>query len=236
MSSAESFRFVLLRHGQSQWNLENRFTGWTDIELTRQGRLEAQHAARLIKSSGYTFDIAFASVLRRAVETLEIVSRELSLRTIPIQYAWQLNERHYGALQGLNKTETAQRLGTGLVMSWRRSYADRPPALDLNDPRHPRFDPHYANLPSELLPRSESLQDTEQRVSLYWEKSIKPLVQAGLNILIVAHGNSLRALVRYLEQIPPEQVPELDIPTAVPIVFETDSKLKPIRRYSLTKT
>ena len=226
-------RFILLRHGQSQWNLENRFTGWTDVELTKKGLFEAQQAALKLKAAGFSFDIAYTSVLRRAKDTLKIVLEEMRLESIPIHCAWQLNERHYGALQGLNKAITAERLGKAQVMDWRRSYSGCPPLLDPDDPRHPRFDPLYTGFPHELLPGGESLQDTERRVAPYWEISIRPLIQAGISVLVVAHGNSLRALVRYLDQIPPDQVPKLDIPTGVPIIYDADCDVKPLRRQLL---
>jgi len=226
--------FVLLRHGQSIWNLENRFTGWTDIELTAKGRQEALLAARLLQNAGFHFDVAFTSRLKRAVETLEILQTELRQEALPVQRLWQLNERHYGSLQGLNKAETAQKLGLPLVMNWRRSYRGRPPALEPNDPRHPRFDPIYADLPDELLPGAESLEDTENRLLPCWEKNILPAIQSGLRVLIVAHGNSLRALARYLEQIPPDDVPKLDIPTGHPLVYLTDGDGDRLRRYDLS--
>jgi 2,3-bisphosphoglycerate-dependent phosphoglycerate mutase len=211
-------RFILLRHGQSQWNLENRFTGWTDVPLTAQGRLEAVQAASLLGQAGFQFDTAFTSVLWRAIETLEIVLNQLGLESIPIQYDWRLNERHYGCLQGLNKAETARRLGSSLVMGWRRSYDQRPPALELDDHRHPRFDRLYGYLPQEILPSTESLKDTEKRILPYWRDIIRPTIQSGKYVLVVAHGNSLRALVRQLEQTPPEKVPSLDIPTGTPLI------------------
>ena len=226
--------FVLLRHGQSIWNLENRFTGWTDIDLTDQGRQEAVRAARLLDDAGFRFDIAFTSRLKRAVETLKILQRELHQETLPVQQLWQLNERHYGSLQGLNKAETAKELGLPLVMNWRRSYHGRPPALEPNDLRHPRFDPLYADLPGELLPSAESLEDTEKRLLPSWKQIIQPAIQSGLRVLIVAHGNSLRALVRYLDQIPPKDVPELDIPTGHPLVYTKAENPNRFQRYDLT--
>lgn len=225
--------FVLLRHGQSQWNLENRFTGWTDIPLTGSGRDEARQAARLIKSNGLDFDLAWTSELIRAVETLDIVLEVLGRDSIPVRRNWRLNERHYGSLQGLNKAETAARLGEQLVMGWRRSYTARPPALELDDPRHPRFDPLYSNIPIGELPRTESLWDTEKRILPLWEGEIIPEILAGKRVLIVAHANSLRALVRHLEQIPPESVPALTIPTGIPQVVECSSEGSSIRRYDL---
>ena len=224
---------MLLRHGQSQWNLENRFTGWTDVPLTGQGRQEARQAARLLLEAGLSFDSAYTSLLQRANETLQIVLAELSLESIPVVRLWQLNERHYGALQGLNKAETARQLGEPLVMSWRRSYALRPPALELDDPRHPRFDPLYAGLSAEELPATESLQDTEGRLLPCWQRVILPAILSGQRILLVAHSNSLRALVRCLDHIPEQQVPALNIPTGIPLVYEMDLSGQPVRRYSL---
>jgi 2,3-bisphosphoglycerate-dependent phosphoglycerate mutase len=224
------YQFVLLRHGQSLWNLHNRFTGWTDVALTDQGRQEAHAAAKALRSAGITFDLAFTSVLQRARESLQIVIDETGCSAIPVLLSWRLNERHYGALQGLNKEETAQQLGQTLVMAWRRSYSERPPALDFNDPRHPRFDPLYAHLPADALPATESLQDTELRLLPLWRHSIVPAIQSGLRVLVVAHGNSLRALVRYLDQIPPQHVPELNIPTGLPLIYKTDLALTQLQR------
>lgn len=226
----QDYQFVLLRHGQSVWNLHNRFTGWTDIALTDQGRQEAHAAAKAFRSAGITFDLAFTSVLQRARESLQIVLDECGCSSIPVILSWRLNERHYGALQGLNKEETAQQLGQNLVMGWRRSYAARPPSLDFDDPRHPRFDPLYKHLSVDMLPAAESLQDTEQRMLPFWQHSIVPAIQSGLQILVVAHGNSLRALVRYLDQIPPLQVPDLNIPTGIPLIYKTDLSLTTLRR------
>lgn len=227
------YQFVLLRHGQSEWNLQNRFTGWTDVGLTDHGRREARAAGLALRSAGLSLDIAFTSVLQRARESLHIVLEETRLSTIPVVFAWELNERHYGALQGLNKEKTARELGEALVMSWRRSYSARPPALDRDDPRHPRFDPLYAHLPEESLPASESLKDTEDRLVPFWQKTIVPAIQSGLRLLVVAHGNSLRALVRYLDRIPPDKVPDLNIPTGIPLIYETDLALTPLSRQYL---
>jgi len=223
------YRFVLLRHGQSQWNLENRFTGWTDVPLTEKGRMEAHQAAHLLLEAGFSFDIAYTSLLQRAHETLQIVLSEMGLETIPLVRLWELNERHYGALQGLNKAETALQLGEPLVMSWRRSYAVRPPALELDDPRHPRFDPLYAALAAEKLPATESLQDTEARLLPCWQQVILPAILSGQRSLLVAHSNSLRALVRYLDHIPEPEVPALNIPTGLPLVYEIDPRGRPAR-------
>jgi 2,3-bisphosphoglycerate-dependent phosphoglycerate mutase len=226
-SPSTRHRFVLLRHGQSQWNLENRFSGWTDVPLTDKGRMEARQAARLLLDAGLSFDIAYTSLLQRAHETLQIVLAEMGLETLPVERRWELNERHYGALQGLNKAETALQLGEPLVMSWRRSYAVRPPALELDDPRHPRFDPLYAALAVEKLPATESLQDTEARLLPCWQQVILPAILSGQRLLLVAHSNSLRALVRYLDHIPEQEVPNLNIPTGLPLVYEIDPRGRP---------
>lgn len=234
MPTEPAFRFVLLRHGQSEWNLENRFTGWTDVALTEKGRSEARLAAQILKGRGLHFDLAFTSALKRAVQTLEILCEEMNHRDLPILRLWQLNERHYGSLQGLNKAETAQRLGLPLVMRWRRSYSARPPMLEWDDHRHPRFDPLYRGVPVNALPAGESLQDTEKRLLPGWEQRIRPAIQAGLRVLVVAHGNSLRALVRFLEQIPPAEVPALDIPTGVPLVFGSDWECRSFTRLEIS--
>lgn len=224
---------VLLRHGESIWNLENRFTGWTDVDLSERGLKEAQEAGKILKSKGYRFDVAFTSVLKRAIRTLWIVLDEMDLMWIPIHISWRLNERHYGALQGLNKKETADRYGFEQVHTWRRSYDVPPPPLDLNDARHPRFDPRYAGVPKELLPSSESLKDTLERVLPYWHEAIVPCLREGKLPLISAHGNSLRALVKYLDNISDEDIVELNIPTGIPLVYELDDELKPKNRYYL---
>jgi 2,3-bisphosphoglycerate-dependent phosphoglycerate mutase len=226
-------RFVLLRHGQSQWNLENRFTGWTDVPLTEKGRREAHEAARSLSKAGFAFDTAFTSVLRRAADTLEIVLRELDQPELPTQHAWQLNERHYGCLQGLDKSETAERLGGPLVTYWRRSYSGKPPALELDDQRHPRFDHLYSEMDPNALPGGESLQETEERLLPFWRSDILPAILSGKKVLVVAHGNSLRALVRYLEDIPFDQVPELIIPTGVPLFYTISRDGAPVRRDEL---
>ena len=223
------FKLVLVRHGQSTWNLENRFTGWTDVGLTEQGRAEAVSAAHLLKEGGYTFDIAYTSVLRRAIQTLWIVQEEMQLEWIPVINAWQLNERHYGALQGLNKAETAQKFGEAQVKLWRRSYDVPPPALDLNDERHPRYDPRYASLRPAELPATESLKITLERVLPYWHSTLAPLIKTGKRVLIAAHGNSLRAMVKYLDKISDQEIPELNIPTGIPLVYELDEGLRPLR-------
>jgi 2,3-bisphosphoglycerate-dependent phosphoglycerate mutase len=227
------YKLVLLRHGQSTWNLENRFTGWTDVGLTEQGRAEAHSAGQLLRQEGYVFDLAFTSVLRRAIQTLWIVLEEMNLEWIPVTNAWQLNERHYGALQGLNKSEMAEKFGEAQVKIWRRSYDVPPPALDWNDERHPRFDPRYAGLKPEELPATESLKITLERVLPYWHSAIAPAIQSGKRTLIVAHGNSIRALVKYLDNISDAEIPELNIPTGIPLVYELDEHLKPIKHYYL---
>lgn len=226
-------KLVLLRHGESTWNLENRFTGWTDVDLSENGIREAHQAGQLLKSEGYQFDLAITSVLKRAIRTLWIVMDEMDLMWLPVERAWQLNERHYGALQGLNKAEMAEKYGAEQVHLWRRSYNVPPPPLDLDDPRHPRFDPRYASLKPEQIPATESLEITLQRVLPYWFERIVPLLSAGKKLLIVAHGNSLRSLVKYLDHISDEEIPSLNIPTGIPLVYELDEELKPIKHYYL---
>jgi len=227
------YKLVLVRHGQSTWNLENRFTGWTDVGLTELGRSEALASAKLLKEGGYTFDLAFTSVLRRAIHTLWIILQEMNLEWIPVTNAWQLNERHYGALQGLNKSETAEKFGEVQVKLWRRSYDVPPPALDWDDKRHPRFDPRYASLTPEQLPATESLKITLERVLPYWHSTLAPTVKSGKKVLVSAHGNSMRALVKYLDNISDEEIPELNIPTGVPLVYELDEQMRPITHYYL---
>jgi 2,3-bisphosphoglycerate-dependent phosphoglycerate mutase len=225
-------RLVLLRHGQSAWNLENRFTGWTDVELSNAGLAESYQAGRLLAASGFEFDLAFTSVLKRAVRTLWIALDEMDLLWIPVVRHWRLNERHYGALQGLNKAETAEQFSAEQVHQWRRSFAVRPPALNMDDPRHPRFDRRYARLDPGRLPATESLQDTLNRVMPFWHRVIAPQLQHGERILIAAHGNSLRALVKHLDHISDQDIPELNIPTGVPQVYELDEELRVLdRRY-----
>ena len=227
------FKVVLVRHGQSTWNLENRFTGWTDVGLTDLGREEAHEAGKLLREGGYVFDEAYTSVLRRAIQTLWIVLQELNLEWIPVTNAWQLNERHYGALQGLNKAETAEKFGEEQVKIWRRSYDVPPPALELDDERHPRFDPRYASLTPEQLPATESLKITLERVLPYWHSTLAPVIKSGKRIIIAAHGNSIRALVKYLDDISDSEITELNIPTGLPLVYELDEELKPIKSYYL---
>jgi 2,3-bisphosphoglycerate-dependent phosphoglycerate mutase len=224
---------ILVRHGQSTWNLENRFTGWTDVDLTEQGCVEAHNAGKLLSDQGYTFDIAYTSVLKRAIKTLNIIQGELDLDWIPVVRAWQLNERHYGALQGLNKSETAAKFGEVQVKIWRRSFDTPPPALELSDDRHPRFDPRYSDLISSQLPATESLKITMDRVMPYWHKTLAPMIISNKRVLIVAHGNSLRAMVKYLDNIPENEITELNIPTGIPLMYELDENLRPISHHYL---
>ena len=230
---ASKYTLVLLRHGQSTWNLENRFTGWTDVGLTTQGEKEAHDSAKLLRDGGYTFDLAYTSVLRRAVKTLWIVMEDMELEWISVINAWQLNERHYGALQGLNKAEMAEKFGEAQVKIWRRSYDIQPPPLELDDPRHPRFDRRYANLSEAELPRTECLKDTVARMLPYWHTTLAPVVRTGKKLIICAHGNSLRALVKYLDDVPDEVIPELNIPTGIPLVYELNQDLRPIQHFYL---
>ena len=226
-------KLVLLRHGQSTWNRENRFTGWTDVPLSEQGKEEARQAGRILKQEGYAFDIAFTSVLKRAIDTLSLAMEEMHHPRIPITYAWQLNERHYGALQGLNKAEMAAKYGEQQVKLWRRSYAVQPPALEKSDTRHPSHDPLYKDLDEKDLPSTESLKDVVAKVVPYWQQEIAPLLKQGKRILISAHGNSLRALVKHFDDIPDDEITELNIPTGMPLVYELDDHLKPVRHYYL---
>jgi 2,3-bisphosphoglycerate-dependent phosphoglycerate mutase len=224
---------VLLRHGESTWNRENRFTGWTDVDLSERGREEAGEAGRLLKEGGYVFDIAFTSVLKRAIWTLEIALDALDLLWIPVTKSWRLNERHYGALQGLNKAETAAKHGEAQTLIWRRSYDIPPPPLAPDDERHPSRDPRYKGLSAGELPLSESLKDTVARFLPYWHETIAPAITAGQRVLIAAHGNSLRALVKYLDNVSESAIVELNIPTGIPLVYELDDRLAPIRHYYL---
>ena len=226
-------KLVLLRHGQSQWNLENKFTGWVDVDLTEKGEEEAKEAGRLLKKNNFLFDIVYTSLLKRAKRTMNICLEQMGLETIPIESSWRLNERHYGALQGLNKAETAKKYGDEQVHVWRRSYSTPPPKLDFNDERHPRFEKMYSNLNPEQLPLSECLKDTVNRFLPFWEKSIKPNLEEDKKLLIVAHGNSLRALVKYLDNVSDERILDLIIPTGAPLVYELDETLSPIRNYYL---
>jgi 2,3-bisphosphoglycerate-dependent phosphoglycerate mutase len=227
------YKVVLLRHGESSWNLENRFTGWTDVDLSPRGIQEANEAARVLKEGGYTFDIAYTSVLKRAIRTLWIVLDGMDLMWLPVVRNWRLNERHYGALQGLNKAETAARHGEAQVKIWRRSYDIPPPALAADDPRFPGLDRRYASLTKEELPLTESLKDTVARFLPYWHETIAPTIRTGQRVLIAAHGNSLRALVKYLDDISEQDIVELNIPTGIPLVYELDAGLKPITHYYL---
>ena len=227
------YKLVLVRHGQSAWNLENRFTGWTDVDLTDLGKAEAAEAGKLLKEAGYDFDVAYTSVLKRAIKTLGIIQDVMNLDWLPVIRAWQLNERHYGALQGLNKAETAEKFGEAQVKVWRRSYDVPPPALELTDERHPKFDRRYASLTPEQLPATESLKITLERVLPYWNTALVPEIKAGKRLLVVAHGNSIRALVKYLDNISESEITELNIPTGLPLAYELDKDLKPIKNYYL---
>ncbi len=224
---------VLLRHGQSTWNLENRFTGWKDVDLSEQGRAEAREAGRLLKEAGFRFDVAFTSVLTRAIKTLGIALDELDQLWIPVTKHWRLNERHYGALQGLNKAETAAKHGEAQVKIWRRSYDIPPPPLGPDDERYLGNDPRYASLQRGEFPAAESLKDTVARFLPYWHETIAPAIQGGKRVLIAAHGNSLRALVKYLDNVSDSEIVELNIPTGIPLVYELTDQLKPIRHYYL---
>ena len=226
-------KLVLLRHGQSQWNLENRFTGWTDVDLTDQGREEAKAAGRVLKEKGFVFDKAHTSVLKRAIRTLWIALDELDQMWLPVRRDWRLNERHYGALQGLNKSETAEKHGEEQVLIWRRSYDIPPPALAEDNEHYPGHDPRYANLTSEELPLTECLKDTVERFLPYWHEVIVPEIKEGKRVIIAAHGNSLRALAQYLDGLSEEAVLKLNIPTGMPLVYELDDDLKPIKNYYL---
>ncbi len=221
---------VLLRHGQSVWNLQNRFTGWTDVGLTEKGIHEAHEAGKRLFQAGFSFDIAFTSVLNRAIQTMWIVMDEMDLMSIPTVCDWRLNERHYGALQGFNKARMAEIKGEKIVFFWRRTFSGRPPELTFDDPRHPRFDPRYRNLDPYKLPASESLEDTLARIMSLWKTAIWSCVQAGQDVLVVAHGNSLRALLKYLDNIPDEDIPALQIPTGIPLLYELNQEGKIVSR------
>jgi 2,3-bisphosphoglycerate-dependent phosphoglycerate mutase len=227
------YKLVLLRHGESTWNLENRFTGWTDVDLSPRGLQEAKEAGRLLREGGYVFDVAHTSVHKRAIRTLWIALDELDEMWLPTYKTWRLNERHYGALQGLNKAETAAKYGEAQVKVWRRSFADPPPALTADDARYPGRDPRYADLKKEELPLTESLKDTIARFLPYWHRQIVPDIEEGKRVLISAHGNSLRALVKHLDGVSEADIVELNIPTGIPLVYELDERLKPIRHYYL---
>lgn len=226
-------KLVLLRHGESEWNRENRFTGWTDVDLSEKGVEEARSSGDLLRAEGYTFDVAFTSVLKRAIRTLWIALDRMDLMWIPVIRSWRLNERHYGALQGLNKAETAARYGDDKVLSWRRSYGTRPPELDRSDERWPGHDRRYRAIPEEELPLGECLDDTVKRVLPFWHDAIVPTLRSGRRVLIAAHGNSLRALVKYLDDLSDEEIVGLNIPTGIPLVYELDEELKPLKHYYL---
>ena len=226
-------KLVLLRHGESRWNLENKFTGWTDVDLTKNGEMEAIGAGTVLKKEGFEFDVVYTSLLKRANRTMDLCLGEMKIKNIDIKYSWKLNERHYGALQGLNKAETADKYGDEQVLIWRRSYAIPPPELDKNDDRHPRFDPLYSKVDPKDLPASECLKDTVDRFIPYWDEFIRPDVKNGKRVLIVAHGNSLRALVKYIDKISDNDILKLNIPTGTPLVYNLDGSLKPIKKYYL---
>ena len=224
-------RVVLLRHGESLWNAENRFTGWIDVDLSKKGIAESMEAGRIFKRAGFVFDIAFTSVLRRAIRTLWIVLDEMDLMWIPVKTSWRLNERHYGALQGLNKAELAEKYGDKQVHTWRRGYDIRPPALEKTDERYPGNDPRYKDSDEKALPLTESLKDTVDRFLPCWHNDIAPKIESGKRVIVAAHGNSLRALIKYLDNIPEDEIVELNIPTGIPLVYELNEKLEPLKHY-----
>lgn len=227
-------KLVLIRHGQSLWNVENRFTGWTDVDLSKSGLSEAREAGIILRKHGYIFDIAFTSVLKRAIRTLWIILHEVDFMWVPVHKTWRLNERHYGSLQGLNKAETAKKYGEEQVNSWRRSMDVRPPALEVNDARYDMNDPRYKDLKEGEFPLTESLEDTKNRVMTYWEEQIAPALRAEQKVVIAAHGNTLRAIVQYLDQLSADGIASLNIPTSIPLVYELDDQLQPIRHYYLS--
>jgi 2,3-bisphosphoglycerate-dependent phosphoglycerate mutase len=227
------YRVVLVRHGESDWNRENRFTGWTDVDLSEKGREEARTAGQLLRAEGYTFDYSFTSVLTRAIRTHFIMLEEMDLLWIPVERSWRLNERHYGALQGLDKAETAAKFGEAQVKIWRRSYDIPPPPLEKNDPRYPGNDPRYQDLSAAELPVTECLKDTVARFLPYWHGNIGPAIRAGKQVVVAAHGNSIRALVKYLDDVSDADIVEVNIPTGVPLVYELDKTLRPLRHYYL---
>lgn len=227
------YKLVLMRHGESQWNLENRFTGWTDVDLTDAGREQARRAGELLKEKGFEFDLACTSVLKRAIRTLWIALDAMDRMYLPVLNSWRLNERHYGALQGLNKAETAAQYGDEQVLIWRRAYAIAPNPLALDDERHPKFDQRYEGIPADQLPATECLKDTVVRVLPYWNETIAPAIKSGRRVLIAAHGNSLRALIKHLDNVSDEDIVNLNIPTGQPLVYELDADLRPIRHYYL---
>jgi len=226
-------KLVLLRHGESTWNKENRFTGWTDVDLSAQGMEEAKKAGQVLKENGFVFDVAYTSMLKRAIRTLWTALSEMDLMWIPIHHSWRLNERHYGALQGLNKAETAAKFGEEQVLVWRRSYDVSPPVLEKSDERYPGNDPRYKNMDEKDIPLTECLKDTVARFMPYWENAIAPEIRSGKKVIITAHGNSLRALVKYLDNVSDEDIIGLNIPTGLPLVYELDDQLKPIKSYYL---
>ncbi len=228
-----NIRLVLLRHGESIWNKENKFTGWTDVDLSEKGISEAKESGKVLKNEGYVFDAAFTSVLKRAIKTLWFVLDEMDLTWIPIYNSWRLNERHYGALQGLNKSEMAQKFGEDKVLIWRRSYDVPPMALEKKDPRYPGNDPRYKGLSEKDIPLTESLKETIARVVPYWKETIAPALKSGKRVIVAAHGNSLRALVKYLDNISEEEIVKLNIPTGIPLVYEFTKDLKPLKHYYL---
>jgi 2,3-bisphosphoglycerate-dependent phosphoglycerate mutase len=226
-------KLVLLRHGESEWNKQNRFTGWTDVDLSVQGAVEAEEAGNILKDNNYTFDIAYTSLLKRGIRTLWIVLDKMDLMWIPVFRSWRLNERHYGALQGLFKSKLAAELGEDQVLIWRRSYDTPPPALNTSDPRYPGNDKRYKDLESKDIPLAECLKDTVERFLPYWHDTVAPTIRSGKNVIISAHGNSLRALVKYLDNISEDDIVKLDIPTGIPLIYELDDDLKPIQHYYL---
>ncbi len=226
-------KLVLLRHGESEWNKQNRFTGWKDVDLSEKGLAEAQKAGQVLKEQGFTFDVAFTSLLKRAIRTLWLTLDDMDLMWIPVYRSWRLNERHYGALQGLNKAETAQKYGDDQVLVWRRSYDTPPPALEKSNPHYPGNDPRYGDLSEKELPLTECLKDTVARFLPYWHETIVPTIKEGKRVIIAAHGNSLRALVKYLDEVSEAEIVKLNIPTGMPLVYELDSALKPIKHYYL---
>ena len=230
------YKFVLIRHGESTWNLENRFTGWADVDLTPTGIEQAQAAGRLLKAEGYEFDLAYTSVLKRAIHTLWHTLDAMDRQWLPVHNSWRLNERHYGALQGLNKAETAQKFGDEQVLVWRRSYDTPPPALEATDPRCERTDLRYAKLKAQDIPLTECLKDTVDRVIPFWTESMAPAIKAGKHIVVAAHGNSIRALIKYLDNTSDEDIVNLNIPNGIPLVYELDANLKPIKHYYLGDT
>lgn len=226
-------KLVLLRHGESEWNKQNRFTGWHDVDLSEKGLAEAKKAGQVLKENGFTFDVAFTSLLKRAIRTLWLTLDDMDLMWIPVHRSWRLNERHYGDLQGLNKAETAAKYGDDQVLIWRRSYDTPPPALEKSNPHYPGNDPRYGGLSDKELPLTECLKDTVARFLPYWHETILPAIQSGKKVIIAAHGNSLRALVKYLDEVSEDEIVQLNIPTGMPLVYELDAALKPIKHYYL---